>query len=120
MEVNTIGLDLAKTVFKAHGADASGAVVLRKQLRRNRLLEFFARQSPCIVAMEACGGAHYWAREIGNLGHKVRLIAGHHLYEGHAAPPGPQTPHRKAPPAKHACCRLPARLPRPDTSNRSG
>ncbi|CAN7687532.1 IS110 family transposase [Phyllobacterium sp. LjRoot231] len=75
MEVNTIGLDLAKTVFQAHGADASGAVVLRKQLRRNRLLEFFARQSPCIVAMEACGGAHYWAREIGNLGHKVRLIA---------------------------------------------
>lgn len=58
-----------------HGADASGAVVLRKQLRRNRLLEFFARQSPCIVAIEACGGAHYWAREIGNLGHKVRLIA---------------------------------------------
>ncbi|MFJ6328540.1 MULTISPECIES: IS110 family transposase [unclassified Rhizobium] len=64
-----------KTVFQVHGADASGAVVLRKQLRRNRLLEFFARQSPCIVAIEACGGAHYWAREIGNLGHKVRLIA---------------------------------------------
>jgi transposase len=75
MEVNIIGLDLAKTVFQAHGADASGAVVLRKQLRRNRLLEFFARQSPCLVAMEACGGAHYWAREIGNLGHQVRLIA---------------------------------------------
>jgi transposase len=75
MEVSIIGLDLAKTVFQVHGADASGAVVLRKQLRRNKLLEFFARQSPCLVAMEACGGAHYWAREIGKLGHNVRLIA---------------------------------------------
>ena len=75
MEISIIGLDLAKTIFQVHGADASGAVVLRKQLRRNKLLEFFARQSPCLVAMEACGGAHYWAREIGKLGHQVRLIA---------------------------------------------
>lgn len=75
MEVSIIGLDLAKTIFQVHGADASGAVVLRKQLRRNKLLEFFARQSPCLVAMEACGGAHYWAREISQLGHNVRLIA---------------------------------------------
>lgn len=75
MEVSIIGLDLAKTIFQVHGADASGAVVLRKQLRRNKLLEFFATQSPCLVAMEACGGAHYWAREISQLGHNVRLIA---------------------------------------------
>lgn len=75
MEISIIGLDLAKTIFQVHGADASGAVVLRKQLRRNKLLEFFARQSPCLVAMEACGGAHYWAREISKLGHNVRLIA---------------------------------------------
>lgn len=75
MEINIIGLDLAKNIFQAHGADASGAVVFRKQLRRNKVLEFFAGQPPCTVAMEACGGAHYWAREISKLGHEVRLIA---------------------------------------------
>jgi transposase len=74
MEVSTIGLDLAKTVFQAHVADAAGAVVARKQLRRNKVLAFFAKQPPCLVAMEACGGAHYWGREIGKLGHTVRLL----------------------------------------------
>jgi transposase len=74
-EVTTIGLDLAKLVFQAHGADGSGAVVFRKTLRRHKVLPFFAAQPPCRVAMEACGGAHYWAREIGKLGHDVRLIA---------------------------------------------
>lgn len=73
-EVSTIGLDLAKHVFQAHGADAGGNVVFRKQLRRDRVLAFLAGQSPCIVAMEACASAHYWAREIGRLGHTVRLI----------------------------------------------
>jgi transposase len=62
MEVSTIGLDLAKNVFQAHGADASGVVVFRKQLRRKNVLEFFSKQSVCMVAMEACAGAHYWAR----------------------------------------------------------
>lgn len=62
MEVSTIGLDLAKNVFQVHGADVSRAVVFRKQLRRNKVLEFFAKQSACLVAMEACGGAHYWGR----------------------------------------------------------
>jgi transposase len=74
-EVSTIGLDLAKTVFQAHGADASGGVVFRKKLRRDKLLEFFAGQPRCVVAMEACASAHYWAREIGALGHETRLIA---------------------------------------------
>jgi transposase len=74
MEVSTIGLDIAKNVFQAHGADEAGNVVFRKQLRRNKLLEFFASCAPCVVAMEACSGAHYWAREIGKLGHQVRLI----------------------------------------------
>ncbi|MBB4383572.1 transposase [Bradyrhizobium sp. SBR1B] len=74
MEVSTIGLDLAKNVFQAHGADAAGATVFRKQLRRNKVLEFFAKQPTCLVAMEACAGAHYWAREIGKLGHTVCLI----------------------------------------------
>jgi transposase len=73
-EVNTIGLDLAKNVFQAHGADIAGAVVFRKQLRRDKVLAFFAGQPACLVAMEACSGAHYWAREIGKLGHTVRLI----------------------------------------------
>lgn len=69
MEISTIGLDLAKNVFQAHGADAAGAVVFRKQLRRAKVLSFFAKQPACLVAMEACAGAHHWAREIGKLGH---------------------------------------------------
>jgi transposase len=55
-EVTTIGLDIAKSVFQAHGADASGSVVFRKKLSRSRLLTFFASQPPCLVAMEACAG----------------------------------------------------------------
>ena len=73
-EVSTIGLDLAKMVFQAHGADGSGGVVFRKKLRRDRLLAFFANQPRCLVAMEACASAHYWAREIAALGHETRLI----------------------------------------------
>ena len=73
-QTSTIGLDIAKHIFQAHGADASGNVVFRKRLTRTKLLGFLAAQSPCIVAMEACAGSHYWAREIGQLGHTVRLI----------------------------------------------
>ena len=73
-EINTVGLDLAKNVFQAHGADASGRAVLRKKLRRDQVLEFFGRLPSCVVAMEACGCAHFWGREIGKLGHEVRLI----------------------------------------------
>lgn len=69
-----IGLDLAKRVFQAHGADATGHVVFRKRLTRGKLLEFFAAQPPCTVAMEAYAGAHHWARAIGELGHTARLI----------------------------------------------
>src|SRR6195256_3685455 len=61
-EVSTIGLDLAKYVFQAHGADASGKVVFRKRLRREQVLAFFAGKPACLVAMEACSSAHYWAR----------------------------------------------------------
>ena len=74
-EVSIIGLDLAKNVFQLHGASASGAVVFRRKLRRDQVLSFFSVQLRCLVAMEACPGAHYWAREIGKLGHEVRLIA---------------------------------------------
>ena len=73
-EITTVGLDLAKNVFQVHGADASGRTELRKKLRRDQVLAFFSQLQPCIVAMEACGGAHFWGREIGKLGHEVRLI----------------------------------------------
>jgi transposase len=75
MQVTTIGLDIAKSSFQIHGADACGKVVLRKRLRRGKLLEFFANLPCCRVGMEACGGAHHWARELTKLGHEVRLIA---------------------------------------------
>jgi transposase len=73
-EVSTIGLDIAKQVFQAHGADTSGHVMFRKRLTRARLIEFFRSQPRCLVALEACGGAHHWGREIAKLGHTVRLI----------------------------------------------
>ena len=73
-EIITVGLDLAKTVFQVHGADGAGRAVLRKKLRRAQVLEVFGQLPSCVVAMEACGGAHFWGREIGKLGHDVRLI----------------------------------------------
>jgi transposase len=73
-EVTTIGLDLAKHVFQVHGVDAEGATVLRKQLRRAQVLAFFSRLPPCLVGLEACATAHYWARELRALGHEVRLM----------------------------------------------
>lgn len=75
LEVNIIGLDLAKNVFQAHGSDASGTALFRKKLRRDQVLRFLAEQPTCMVAMEACASSHYWAREIAGLGHSVRLIA---------------------------------------------
>ena len=73
-EVSTVGIDLAKSVFQIHGSDASGGVVFRKKLRRDQVLAFFAQLPPCVVAMEACASAHYWAREIAGFGHDTRLI----------------------------------------------
>jgi transposase len=73
-EVSTIGLDIAKSVFQAHGADAAGRELFSKRITRAKLLEFFAGQPRCLVAMEACGGAHHWARELAQMGHHVRLI----------------------------------------------
>lgn len=74
MQISTIGIDLAKNVFQVHGVDAQGKVVLTRQLRRKQVLEFFAKLPPCLVGMEACATAHYWARELKKLGHDVRLI----------------------------------------------
>ena len=73
-KISTIGLDLAKNVFQLHGVDASGAVVLKKQLRRGAIEKFFAQLPPCLVGMEACGSAHHWARVINRYGHEVRLM----------------------------------------------
>ena len=73
-QVSIIGLDIAKSVFQAHGADASGGVVFRKKIVRAKLLEFFTSQPPCTVVMEACGSAHHWARQLIALGFEVTLL----------------------------------------------
>src|SRR5438034_8395458 len=73
-KISIVGLDLAKNVFQVHGVDASGGVVLRRQLRRGAVEKFFAQLPPCTVGVEACGSAHHWARVIGRYGHQVRLM----------------------------------------------
>jgi transposase len=75
MNIKRVGIDLAKLVFQVHGVDYQDKVLLRKQLRRNQLLSFFAKLSPRLIGMEACGGAHHWARELQKQGHTVKLIA---------------------------------------------
>src|SRR6516225_460786 len=72
--ITTVGLDLAKKVFQVHGVDAEGKVVVARKLRRKEMLAIFAKLAPCLVGMEACGSAHYWAREIAKLGHSVKLM----------------------------------------------
>ena len=74
MQVTTIGLDLAKSVFQVHGVDISGRAVIKKKLRRAEVLKFFQALPPSRVGMEACATAHYWARELIALGHDVRLM----------------------------------------------
>src|SRR4029453_11727780 len=74
MQVTTIGLDIAKNLFQAHGVDARGRVVLRKRLTRAKVLTLFANLPRCVIGLEACGGAHYWARELIRLGHDARLM----------------------------------------------
>jgi transposase len=74
MEIRTLGIDLAKSVFQLHGVDAEGVAVLRKKLRRAAVLDVLRDLSPCLVGMEACASSHHWAREIAALGHEVRLI----------------------------------------------
>ena len=74
MQITTIGLDIAKNVFQVHGIDATEKVVVRKQLRRGQVLAFFKALAPCLVGMEACATAHYWACELTKLGHQVRRM----------------------------------------------
>jgi len=75
MQVVRIGLDIAKSSFQLHGVDAHGKVVIRKHLSRGKVLPYFAQLPPCLVGLEACGGAHHWARELQKLGHAVHLMA---------------------------------------------
>ncbi len=75
MNMTTLGIDLAKTTFSLHGVDQHGQVCLRKTVSRKKLLSTLANLPPCLIGMEACSGAHYWAREIGNLGHDARIMA---------------------------------------------
>src|SRR5277367_24788 len=72
--ITTIGLDIAKSVFQVHGVDASGQVVIRRQLKRRSVLGFFQKLAPCLVGIEACASSHYWSRELQALGHTVRLM----------------------------------------------
>ena len=75
MNITTIGFDIAKNVFQLHGVDENGKTASRKQLKRNQVLAFFANLVPCLIGLEACSGAHYWARELIKLGHDARLIS---------------------------------------------
>ncbi|MDM0118136.1 IS110 family transposase [Variovorax sp. J22R133] len=75
MKIATVGIDLAKNVLQVHGVNESGKAVLKRQLKRNQVLEFFANMEQCLIGMEACGSAHHWARQLQALGHTVRLMA---------------------------------------------
>ena len=77
MNVTTVAIDLAKNVFHVHGADTSGKPVIRRRLTRAKLSPFIANLPPCLIGMEACGGAHHWARRFQAMGHEVRLISPH-------------------------------------------
>jgi transposase len=75
MKITTVGIDLAKNLFQVHGVNEHGKAVLKKQLRRDQVAEFFAQLPACLIGMEACGSAHHWARKLGGFGHDVRLMA---------------------------------------------
>jgi transposase len=74
MNITTIGLDIAKNVFQVHGVDRNGKAVLRKKVSRGKVIECFAKLPVCLIGMEACAGAHHWAREVMKLGHSVKLM----------------------------------------------
>ncbi len=74
-DLEVVGIDLAKNVFQLHGCSSTGAVIFRKQLKRNKLLSFISELPTCTIAMEACSGSHFWGREFEALGHSVCLIA---------------------------------------------
>lgn len=75
MKITTVGIDVAKTLLQVHGVDERGRAVIRKRLKRGQVLAYFANVTPCLIGMEACGSAHYWARRLAALGHTVKLMA---------------------------------------------
>ncbi|KAA3630545.1 MAG: transposase, partial [Proteobacteria bacterium] len=75
MKITTAGIDVAKTLLQVHGVDERGRAVIRKRLKRGQVLAYFANVTPCLIGMEACGSAHYWARRLAALGHTVKLMA---------------------------------------------
>jgi transposase len=75
MKITRVGFDIAKQVLQVHGVDERGVAKVRKTLTRGKVLEFFAQLPPCLIGMEACGGAHYWGRELAKFGHTVKLMA---------------------------------------------
>lgn len=75
MKITAVGIDLAKNVFQVHGVNEHGKTVLKKQLKRDQVAEFFATMAPCLIGTEACGTAHHWARKLGAFGHDVKLMA---------------------------------------------
>ena len=79
MNIAVCGIDLAKNSFQIHGIDEEGQVSCKKKLKRSQVLKFFANKPVCLIGMEACGGAHYWARELSKLGHTVRLMSPQHV-----------------------------------------
>ncbi len=74
-DVTTLGIDLAKNVFQLHGTDDRGNKVLARRIQRHKLVEYIANLPACVIGMEACGGAHYWARRFSKLGHEVKLMS---------------------------------------------
>jgi transposase len=72
--ITTIGLDIAKSVFQVHGIDAEDRVIIRRQLKRRYVLEFFQKLPPCLIGIEACASSHHWSRELQSIGHTVRLM----------------------------------------------
>ena len=75
MNITTVGIDLAKNVFQLHGVDIQGQNIVQKKITRSRLPEFIANLPPCLIGLEACGGAHYWARKFSQMGHQVKLMS---------------------------------------------
>jgi transposase len=91
-----VGLDIAKSAFQLHSVDMSTGKIINVQLKRARVLEHFANQAPCLIGIEACGGAHHWARELAARGHIVRLIHGTRSMLAHTREPGPWLERLKA------------------------
>ena len=75
MDITTLGIDVGKNVFHVIGTNRAGKPSFKQKLTRQKLSDFIARHPPCLVGMEACGGTHYWARELAGLGHTVRMMA---------------------------------------------